>query len=469
MATRTRFAPSPTGYLHIGGVRTALYAYLYAKKYGGEFILRVEDTDRERSTDEAVEVILEGMSWLGLAADEGPFYQTKRFDRYNEVIQALLDQGSAYKCYCTRERLDALREQQMAAKQKPRYDGLCRDSDCQHEDDAPYVIRFKNPIDGDVVIDDQIKGQVVINNRELDDLIIARTGGVPTYNLTVVVDDLDMGMTHVIRGDDHLNNTPRQINIFNALGAAPPLYAHLAMILGDDGKKLSKRHGAVSVLLYKDEGFLPEALLNYLVRLGWSHGDQEIFSMAEMIEKFDLKDVNKSASTFNPEKLLWMNQQYMMSMAPEVVAQHLQYQFDLAGVDVAAGPALEDLVVVQRERCKTLKDMLAVSRYFYEDFNEYDEKAAKKNFKEAAIGPLEALLDAYAVLEDWQKEPIHGVVMAVSEKLDLKMGKVAQPLRVAVSGTSMSPGIDDTLVLLGKARTLQRIERAIAFTKAKIA
>jgi len=466
--TRTRFAPSPTGYLHIGGVRTALYAYLYAKKHAGQFILRVEDTDRERSTDAAVQVILEGMAWLGLTPDEGPFFQTQRFDHYTAAIDQLLDKGLAYRCYCSRERLNALREQQQANKEKPRYDGHCRHQH-QHPAEQPYVIRFKNPVDGNVVIQDQIKGQVVVNNAELDDLIIARSDGTPTYNLTVVVDDLDMHMTHVIRGDDHLNNTPRQMNILQALGATPPTYAHLAMILGDDGKKLSKRHGAVSVLEYRDAGYLPEALLNYLVRLGWSHGDQEIFSLSEMIEKFDLTEVNKSSSTFNPDKLLWLNQHYIMHTDAKHIAPHLAWQFQQLNIATDDGPTLIEVIDVQKERCKTLKDMAISSRYFYEDFAEYDEKAAKKNFKAAALAPLKALLQGYQALHDWHKEAIHQVVLDVGDNLALKLGKVAQPLRVAVSGTAASPGIDDTLFLLGRDKTLARIERAITWIEAKIA
>ncbi|MEE9338109.1 MAG: glutamate--tRNA ligase, partial [Methylococcaceae bacterium] len=314
MTIKTRFAPSPTGYLHVGGARTALFSWLYARQQGGKFILRIEDTDLERSTQESVDAIFDGMNWLGLAHDEGPFYQTQRFDRYKEIIQQLLDQGDAYYCTCTRQELDELREQQKANKEKPRYNGKCRSAN--HSSDVEAVIRFKNPVDGEIVINDLVKGDIVIANQELDDLIIARSDGTPTYNLTVIVDDMDMGITHVIRGDDHINNTPRQINILKALGADLPLYAHVPMILGDDGARLSKRHGAVSVMQYRDDGYLPDALLNYLVRLGWSHGDQEIFSIDEMIEFFDLKDVNVSASTFNTEKLLWLNHQYIMNSDP---------------------------------------------------------------------------------------------------------------------------------------------------------
>ena len=312
MTIRTRFAPSPTGYLHVGGARTALYSWLHARKHGGKFVLRIEDTDRERSTEASVNAILEGMTWLGLEYDEGPFYQTDRFERYGEIIQQLMDKGLAYHCYCTREELDAMREEAMKRKEKPRYNGRCRVRS-EARDGVEPVIRFKNPVDGVVVINDLIKGKVVIQNSELDDLIIARSDGTPTYNLTVVVDDWDMGVSHIIRGDDHLNNTPRQINLLRALGAEPPTYAHVPMILGEDGKRLSKRHGAVSVMQYREEGILPEALLNYLVRLGWSHGDQEVFSMEEMIELFDIENVNSAASIFNPEKLLWLNQQYIIA------------------------------------------------------------------------------------------------------------------------------------------------------------
>ncbi|RKZ92331.1 MAG: glutamate--tRNA ligase, partial [Gammaproteobacteria bacterium] len=378
MTIRTRFAPSPTGYLHVGGARTALFSWLYARKHGGQFILRIEDTDLERSTAESVNAILEGMTWLSLEYDEGPFYQTHRFDRYKEVIDQLLEQGDAYYCYCSKEELDDMREQQRANKQKPRYDGRCRHLKAPKEGVQP-VIRFKNPIEGSVVVNDVVRGNVEFQNSELDDLIIARPDGTPTYNLTVVVDDLDMGLTHVIRGDDHLNNSPRQINIFKALGEEPPVFAHLPMILGDDGARLSKRHGAVSVMSYRDEGFLPEALLNYLVRLGWSHGDQEIFSLEEMIELFDIEDVNKSASSFNTDKLLWLNQHYIKNSTPEHIAHHLSWHMGQLGIDPVQGPELSEVVVLQQERAKTLVEMAANSRFFYQEINEYDEKAARKN------------------------------------------------------------------------------------------
>ncbi len=462
MTIKTRFAPSPTGYLHVGGARTALFSWLYAKKQGGKFILRIEDTDLERSTQASVDAIFDGMNWLGLTHDEGPFYQTQRFDRYKEIIQQLLDQGDAYYCTCTREELDALREQQKANKEKPRYNGKCKDTK-----QTEGVIRFKNPVDGEVVINDLVKGDIVIANKELDDLIIARSDGSPTYNLTVVVDDMDMGITHVIRGDDHINNTPRQINILKALGAELPKYAHVPMILGSDGARLSKRHGAVSVMQYRDEGFLPDALLNYLVRLGWSHGDQEVFSMTEMIELFDLEGCNVAPSTFNPEKLLWLNHQYIMNSEPEHVAKHLAWHMENHGLDIDNGPTLIELVKVQRERSKTLVEMAASSHYFYKDFESYDEKAAKKNFKQDSDVVLQTMMDAFSESGEWDGEKLHQIVLDTAEKMDLKLGKVAQPLRVAISGAGVSPAIDVTLSLLGKDKTLARMARAIEFIKEK--
>ena len=429
-------------------------------------MLRIEDTDIERSTIESVNAILEGMTWLGLEYDEGPIYQTKRFERYKEVIQQLLESGHAYRCYCTKEELEQMREEQKRRKEKPRYDGRCRAGAKPREGVEP-VIRFRNPLEGVVVVDDLVRGRILFDNSELDDLIIARSDGTPTYNLTVVVDDLDMGITHVIRGDDHLNNTPRQINILRALGAEPPQYAHVPMILGDDGKRLSKRHGAVSVMQYREEGYLPEALLNYLVRLGWSCGDREIFSLDEMITLFDIRDVNKAASTFNSEKLLWLNHQYIMNSEPEHVAHHLSYQMSKLDIDPTEGPSLVEVVKAQRERTKTLAEMARNSAFFYRDFDEYDEKAARKNLKPAAVEPLTEMLDAFRSLPEWHAEAIHRIVVETAERRGLKLGKVAQPLRVAVAGGPVSPPIDTTLQLLGKARTLQRIERAIAWIEAQ--
>lgn len=460
MSVVTRFPPSPTGYLHIGGARTALFSWLYAKKTGGKFILRIEDTDRERSTEASVQAILDGMQWLGLNYDEGPFYQTERLDRYKEVINQLIEQGDAYYCYCSRERLDSLREQQMQEGQKPKYDGKCRDKAEIIEGINP-VVRFKNPKDGDVLIKDHVRGEVLIANSELDDLIIARGDGMPTYNLTVVVDDMDMGMTHVIRGDDHLNNTPRQINIFKALGAEPPEFAHVPMILGEDGKRMSKRHGAVGVMQYSEEGYLPQALLNYLVRLGWSHGDQEIFSIEEMIQLFDLDGINRSASSFSVDKLRWMNQEYIKAMPSAELAVVAQPYFEKIGLDLEKGPDLASLIEVQKERIATLVELAEQSRYFYEDFEAYDEKAKKKQFKAAAVAPLQAMSDAIESLEQWTAEACHDALNSTVEKLEIGFGKLGLPLRVALTGATASPALDQTMFLLGKEKCLQRIAQAI--------
>ncbi len=408
MTVRTRFAPSPTGYLHVGGARTALYCWLHARKTGGKFVLRIEDTDRERSTEASVNAILDSMAWLGLDADEGPFYQSERFDRYREVLDQLLAEGKAYHCYCTKEELEQMRARQLAAKQKPRYSGVCRNRTEPREGVDP-VVRFRTPDDGKVVVDDLLRGRVVFENSELDDLVIARSDGTPTYNFSVVVDDIDMGVTHVLRGDDHLNNTPRQINIFNALGAEPPVFAHVPMILGADGSRLSKRHGAVSVLEYRDEGYLPEALLNYLVRLGWSHGDQEIFSIDEMIELFDIGDINKSASTFNPDKLAWLNQHYIKNGDAKRLAEILKSQLEGGGIETENGPDLEGVVEAQRERAKTMAEMAQASQFFYSDFDRYEEKAAAKNLKPATAAGLEAVRDTLADLESWDAAAIHTV------------------------------------------------------------
>jgi glutamyl-tRNA synthetase len=460
MKIRTRFAPSPTGYLHIGGARTALYSWLFAKANSGQFILRIEDTDLERSTQEAVDAILEGMSWLQLDFNLGPYYQTHHMDRYKEVLNQLLKEGKAYRCYCSKERLETIREEQLKNKQKPRYDGHCRDLQ-PTELDQPHVIRFRNPQEGTVTFDDQVRGTISFQNSELDDLIIARTDGMPTYNFTVVVDDMDMQITHVIRGDDHINNTPRQINILKALGATPPIYAHVPMILGSDGKRLSKRHGAVSVLQYRKEGYLPEALINYLVRLGWSHGDQEIFSIEELIDLFKLNNISRSPATFNPEKLLWLNQHYIKNSDPAVIANYLRDFFQEMQIDTTAGPALTDLVLAQRDRAKTLIEIAQKSRFFYEDISEYDQEAIQKEFNATTPQVLQKLQEQLEALKDWDKENIHAVIANVAQECELKMGKVAQPLRIAVTGSTASPSIDLTLVLLGKDKTLERIQKAL--------
>jgi glutamyl-tRNA synthetase len=460
MAVVTRFAPSPTGLLHVGGVRTALFSWLYARRMAGKFILRVEDTDRERSTEEAVRVILEGMRWLGLDHDEGPYYQSQRFDRYREVIQQMLKTGTAYKCYCTKQELDQMREQQIARKEKPRYTGVWRDRTDARPGVDP-VIRFKNPLDGAVVVEDLVHGRVTFPNAELDDLIIARSDGTPTYNFCVVVDDMDMGVTHVIRGDDHLNNTPRQMNMLRALGCTPPVYAHVPMILGPDGAKLSKRHGAVSVLQYQEDGYLPDALLNYLVRLGWSHGDQEVFTREEMIAAFDIHDVNKAASAFNPEKLLWLNQQHMMRMKPTDLVPHLRFQLGRLGIESADESLLEGIILAQRERAKTMKEMAENSRFFFADRIEIDEKAKAKHLTADARGPLAETMERLKALPEWTAPAIHTAVNALATEKGVGLGKIVQPIRVAISGGTVSPPIDVTLALLGKQRTLDRISAAL--------
>ncbi len=462
MTIRTRFAPSPTGFLHVGGARTALFSWLYARRHGGTFVLRIEDTDLERSSVESVNAILEGMAWLGLDYDEGPFYQTQRFDRYKEIIDQLMAQGDAYHCYCSKDELEAMREQQRANKEKPRYDGRCRHRSEPIAGVQP-VIRFKNPLEGQVIVHDAIRGDVSFNNAELDDLVIARPDGTPTYNLTVVVDDLDMQMTHVIRGDDHLNNSPRQINIFRALGAQPPVFAHVPMILGDDGARLSKRHGAVSVMSYRDEGYLPEALLNYLVRLGWSHGDKEVFSLDEMVQLFDISDVNRAASSFNTEKLLWLNQHYIKNSPAEHVAHHLGWHLGQLDIDPSQGPALAKVVELLRERAKTLKELAESCQYFYRDIRDYDEKAARKHLASDSLPILEDILRRFENLSDWQAALLHHEVQECAAAYGVGMGKVAQPIRVALTGNTVSPSLDVTLELAGRLRTESAIRAAIVY------
>ncbi len=462
MTVRTRFAPSPTGYLHIGGARTALYCWLEARHRGGEFILRIEDTDRERSTDAAVQAILDGMSWLGLSHDEGPYYQTLRMDRYREVAAELVRAGKAYYAYETKEELEAMRAEAMAKGEKPRYNGHYRDRDEPLRDDPNRVLRFRNPTSGSVVFEDKVKGRIEWNNEELDDLVLIRSDGFPTYNFAVVVDDIDMRITDVIRGDDHVNNTPRQINIYHALGADVPSFAHLPMILGADGQKLSKRHGAVSVMQYRDDGFLPHALLNYLVRLGWSHGDQEIFSIAQMVELFDAADVNKSAARFDLEKLSWLNQQYLKNDDPREIVPHFEWHLRAAGIDPSAGPDPADVIVALRDRAKTLKEMADKAAIWYGPLRTYDDAAVAKHLKTPTARPaLEAAHAQLAALAEWKVEAIHGAIEAAAAAIGEGMGKVAQPLRVALTGTQVSPSIDHTAFLAGRDEALRRIEAAL--------
>ncbi len=466
MSIRTRFAPSPTGYLHIGGARTALYCWLETKHRGGEFILRIEDTDRDRSTDAAVQAILDGMSWLGLSQDEGPYYQTLRMDRYRQAADDLVKAGKAYYAYESKEEIEAMRAAAIAAGGKPRYNGHYRDSSEPLRDDPNRVIRFRNPTDGSVVFDDRIKGRIEWANAELDDLVIFRSDGFPTYNFAVVVDDIDMRITDVIRGDDHVNNTPRQINIYHALGEPVPQFAHLPMILGPDGQKLSKRHGAVSVMQYRDDGFLPHALLNYLVRLGWSHGDQELFTVEQMIELFDAGDANVSAARFDLEKLSWINQQYIKSDDPAEVATHLLWHLTESGIDPSlGGPDPVDVVIALRERAQTLKEMADKARVWYQPLTTYDEASVVKHLKApTALPALHSVRAQIEALKEWTPEAVHEAIKVAAEAIGEGMGKVAQPLRVAITGTQVSPSIDHTVYLAGKGEALARIDRAITLS-----
>jgi glutamyl-tRNA synthetase len=451
---RTRFAPSPTGYLHIGGARTALFSWAYARRHGGTFVLRIEDTDVARSTPEAVQAIIDGMNWLGLEHDEGPFYQMQRMDRYKEVIQQMLAAGHAYYCYTSKEELDALRAEQEAQKIKPRYDGRWRPETGKTlptpPTDVPPVVRFKNPKDGGVAWDDQVKGRIEFANTELDDLIIARADGTPTYNFCVCVDDWDMGITHVIRGDDHVNNTPRQINILKALGAEVPTYAHLSMILGDDGAKLSKRHGAVSVMQYDEDGFLTEAVINYLARLGWSHGDDEVFSRQQFIEWFDLDHITASAAQFNTEKLLWLNQHYMKLLSPADLAAKVKPRLAARGVNTDAGPSLEQAVALYVDRCNTLNVLADAVEVFYVPVTPHAELLAQHLGDDArpALADFAAGIASVA----WEAPAINALIKETVTKNGLKMPKLAMPLRVILTSQAQTPSVDAVICLIGRER-----------------
>ena len=462
MSVRTRFAPSPTGFLHIGGARTALFCWAYARRHGGQFILRVEDTDLERSTPEAVQAILDGMHWLGLDADEGPFYQTQRFDRYREVIAQMLEAGTAYHCYATPDELDAMREAQRERGEKPRYDGRWRPEPGKTLPNPPAdvkpVVRFRNPRDGVVAWDDLVKGRIEFSNAELDDLVIARGDGTPTYNFCVVVDDLDMRITHVIRGDDHVNNTPRQINILRALGAEVPQYAHLSMILGDDGTKLSKRHGAVSVMQYDEEGYLPDAVVNYLARLGWSHGDEEIFSRAQFVEWFDLDHITPSAAQFNTEKLNWLNAHYIKQADVAYLASEVASRLARRGIDPEAGPELEAVVALYRERSSTLNELTDAVELFCIEAHPAPD-VIEKHLTEPARAALNNLAGRFEASAEWNAETVSGAIKATMADHGLKMPQVAIPLRVATLGVPQTPAIDAVLAVLGRERTLARMRR----------
>lgn len=460
MTVRTRFAPSPTGFLHIGGARTALFSWAYAKKHKGKFVLRVEDTDIERSTPEAVQAILDGMHWLGLDYDEGPFYQMQRMGNYQKHLEALIAEGHAYYCYSSKEELDALRAQQMQQGLKPRYDGKWRPEAGKALPEVPQdvkpVIRFKNPKEGVVSWNDMVKGTITIANAELDDVIIARGDGTPTYNFCVVVDDWEMGITQVIRGDDHVNNTPRQINMLNALGATVPQYAHLSMILGSDGQKLSKRHGAVSVMQYHEDGYLKEAVLNYLARLGWSHGDDEIFDIQQFCEWFDLDHITPSAAQFNTEKLNWLNAHYIKEANLDGLSQDIAGRLSKRGITVVAEPDLKQVISLYRERANNLNQLAADVTYFYAK-PEANRADVEKHITPEILPVMQSMVEKLKNTE-WTSEAIHGVVAAAVKDNALKFPKVAMPLRVMLAGIAQSPSIDQVMVILGKEEALNRVQ-----------
>jgi len=463
---RTRFAPSPTGYLHIGGARTALFNYLFARHHGGTFILRIEDTDRERSTPEAIQAILDAMKWLQLDYDEGPSYQTERYPLYKEKIKQLLASGNAYPCTCTADELNTKRQLAMKEKRKPSYDGTCRPAEgviADLPEDKPFTARFRSPSEGSTIVKDLIKGDVVFDNRELDDLIIARSDGTPTYNFCVVVDDIDMRITHIIRGDDHLSNTPRQIQLYEALGHELPQFAHVPLILGTDKARLSKRHGATSVLAYRDMGYFPEAVVNYLVRLAWSHGDQEIFSRQELVENFSLDNIGKSAGVFNPEKFLWVNFHYLKAKPLAELAEEVKPYIAAKGYPVPRNNQwLEQMIKTLQERAKTLVELVDTGHYFFTEDVTLDEKAAKKFLTNAARTPMECLKAELTAIEDFTHENIERAFTNTLEKCRLTMGELAQPVRVALTGSSVSPGIHEVIEVLGKTRTLHRLQKALA-------
>jgi glutamyl-tRNA synthetase len=466
---RTRFAPSPTGYLHIGGARTALFNYLFARHHGGKFILRIEDTDRERSTPEAIQAILDAMKWLELDYDEGPICQTARYPLYKQKVQQLLAEGKAYPCICTAAELDAKRQLAQKEKRKPAYDGTCRPGQGvipPLPEDKPFTVRFRSPNGGTTVVKDLIKGNVVFDNQELDDLIIARSDGTPTYNFCVVVDDVDMNVTHIIRGDDHLSNTPRQIQLYQALGHELPQFAHVPLILGTDKARLSKRHGATSVMAYRDMGYFPEAVVNYLVRLAWSYGDQEIFSRQELIEKFSLENVGKSAGVFNPDKFLWVNFHYLKSRPLAQLADEIVPYIKAKGYSVPQDQLwLEKMLAILRERAKTLVELVDSAHYFLSGELILDDKVAKKFLTKDAEASLQSMIDKLSALEPFNEATIEETFAATLHEHGLQMGKLAQPVRVALTGGTVSPGIHDVIAVLGKARTISRLQTALEYIR----
>ncbi len=457
---RTRFAPSPTGYLHIGGARTALFNWLFARHYNGKFILRIEDTDAERSTGEAVDAIIDGLDWLGLDWDEGPYFQSERMDIYREHIRRMRDAGKAYRCYCAREELDEKRSKAISEGRKPKYDGTCRSAG--EQPDKPFVIRFRSPDSGVTVVDDMIKGKVEFENSELDDLIIARTDGSPTYNFVVVVDDAVMEITHIIRGDDHLNNTPRQMLLYEAMGYKPPQFGHVPLILGADRKRLSKRHGATSVTAYRDMGFLPHSLVNYLARLGWSHGDQEIFSIEELIKYFSDKNIGKSSGVFNEEKLLWLNAHYIKEASVEELAVKLAPFLEKKGLSLSGGPSVSSIIPGLRDRSGTLVEMAQKAEFYFLEEIKIEDKAFNKFITPQNAEILKDVIAGLKRVDPFKAENLEDFFKDLAERHGLKLGKIAQPVRVAVTGGTVSPSIFEVIELLGKDVIIQRIESALS-------
>ncbi|CUR53448.1 Glutamate--tRNA ligase [Serratia symbiotica] len=463
MKIKTRFSPSPTGCLHVGSIRTAFYSWLFTRQNNGKFILRIEDTDIERSNPEAINEIIESMNWLNLNWDEGPYFQTQRYDRYNEVINNMLIDGTAYKCFCSKKRLDILRKKQIKNIEKPRYDSYCRDNKFNYTNNKPYVVRFRNPKEGSVIFHDKIHGLIKFNNQELDDLIIRRTNGLPTYNFCVVIDDWDMKISHIIRGTDHINNTPRQINILKALGAPIPEYAHISMILSNNGKKLSKRCGALGIMYYRNEGYLPQALLNYLMCLGWSYGNKEIFSFDEMKKYFKLDMINKSANIFDIKKLQWFNHKYINSLSIEEIIVYLTWHINKLGIEINNGPKLKDVITLLSTRCKTLKEMAKFCYYFYKDFIQFDINSAKKYLNLFSYELLKIIKNKLFIIKLWTLKNIHNVIKDTINELNVDISKVNMPLRIAMIGIEQSPSMDIMIYLIGKERSLKRIDIALSY------
>ena len=463
MKIKTRFAPSPTGNLHIGGIRTALYSWLFARSNNGKFVLRIEDTDFKRSTPKAIANIIDNMKWLNLNWDEGPYYQTKRFNRYSEVINTMLQAGTAYKCYCSKERLEKIREKQIKNKLKFRYDGKCRNNNTSNILNKSYVVRFRNPQEGSVILNDYIRGSIKFNNKELDDLIIQRSDGSPTYNFCVAIDDWDMDITHVIRGEDHINNTPRQINILKAIGANIPIYVHVSMLLDKNGKKLSKRYNSIGVTEYRNLGYLPESLLNYLLRLGWSYGNQEIFSISEMKEKFNLNSINKSSCIFNATKLEWLNHYFINTLPAQHIEKYLLWHINERNINLSNGPKLTNIVILFRKSCKTLKEIADSCEYFYKDSIRFNLNIANKYLNQETYKLLSMIRDELMNINFWNSNNIKEKICNVSDKLNMDIKTIYMTLRIAITGVMHSPSIDLVIEVMGYTRVIARIERALLF------